>query len=208
MSDYRIVIIADDPLARAGLAALLAQCDGIAVVGQMESGAASTDVVDALGVYRPEAVVWDLGFDPDSALDRMADARAAGYPVIALLADGDSAPAIWAAGARGLLLRTVDAAVLSAAIGAVKCGLVTVDPALSSVLPLTRAYPPVEDLTPRELDVLRLLANGLSNRAIAQQLEISEHTVKFHLNAILSKLGAQSRTEAVVMAIRLGLITV
>jgi two-component system nitrate/nitrite response regulator NarL len=58
------------------------------------------------------------------------------------------------------------------------------------------------------LDVLRLLAEGLSNRAIALHLDISEHTVKFHLNAILDKLAAQSRTEAVVTAIRLGLIAV
>jgi DNA-binding NarL/FixJ family response regulator len=64
----------------------------------------------------------------------------------------------------------------------------------------------VEELTPRELEVLRLLAEGLSNKAIAQQLDISDHTVKFHVNAIMSKLGAQSRTAAVVQATRLGLI--
>ncbi|MGH2536960.1 MAG: response regulator transcription factor, partial [Candidatus Promineifilaceae bacterium] len=66
--------------------------------------------------------------------------------------------------------------------------------------------PPLEPLTPRELEVLGLLAEGLTNKAIALRLGISEHTVKFHLNAILSKLGAQSRTAAVVRATRLGLI--
>ena len=66
--------------------------------------------------------------------------------------------------------------------------------------------PPAEPLTARELQVLRLLAEGLANKAIAQRLAISEHTVKFHVNAIMGKLGADSRTEAVVRASRLGLI--
>ncbi len=65
---------------------------------------------------------------------------------------------------------------------------------------------PAEALTPREREVLQLLAEGLANRAIAQRLAISEHTVKFHVNAILGKLNAQSRTEAVVRAARLGLL--
>ena len=65
----------------------------------------------------------------------------------------------------------------------------------------------VTDLTPRELEVLALVADGLPNKAIAGRLGISDHTVKFHVNAILSKLGAQSRTEAVTRAMRMGLIT-
>ena len=68
------------------------------------------------------------------------------------------------------------------------------------------AAPLVEDLTPRELEVLQLLAEGLSNKEIARRLGTSEHTVKFHVNAILGKLGAHSRTEAVTRAARLGLI--
>jgi len=64
----------------------------------------------------------------------------------------------------------------------------------------------VEDLTAREMEVLQLMAAGLANKAIAQQLAISEHTIKFHVNAILGKLGAHTRTEAVTRAARLGLI--
>ena len=83
------------------------------------------------------------------------------------------------------------------------------DPDLTGVL-LPNAEssptPPVENLTPRELEVLQLLAEGLPNKTIARRLEISEHTVKFHVNAIMSKLNAQSRTEAVVRATQLGLI--
>ena len=64
------------------------------------------------------------------------------------------------------------------------------------------------DLTPRELEVLRLLAEGLPNKTVAHRLEISEHTVKFHVNSLLAKLGAQSRTDAVVRATRLGLVLI
>jgi two-component system nitrate/nitrite response regulator NarL len=67
-------------------------------------------------------------------------------------------------------------------------------------------FGPVEELTPRELEVLRLMAEGLPNKTVALRLGISEHTVKFHVNAILGKLGVSSRTEAVVHATRLGLI--
>ena len=84
------------------------------------------------------------------------------------------------------------------------------DPALLTVLPARadrEPESPIEPLTPREHEVLQRLAEGLSNRMIAQRLEISEHTVKFHVNAILGKLSAQSRTEAVAHAARLGLIT-
>jgi DNA-binding NarL/FixJ family response regulator len=91
----------------------------------------------------------------------------------------------------------------------VALGLASLDPALAAALipPQDQApTPPAEELTPRELEVLRLVAQGLPNKAIAQRLEISEHTVKFHVNAILGKLGVQSRTEAVVHATRLGLI--
>ncbi len=205
MDTYRIVIVADDPLARAGLAALLTDCEGLHIAGQ---SAADVDLSHVLTVYRPNVVVWDAGFDPETAVEPLAEVAGDGTPVIVLLPDEEAAPALWAAGARGLLLRSAGPDRLHAAIPALACGLVVVDLALARALPLTRPQPPVDALTARELDVLRLLVDGLSNRAIAQRLDISEHTVKFHLNAILSKFGAQSRTEAVVIAIRLGLITV
>ena len=89
-------------------------------------------------------------------------------------------------------------------------GLVVVDPELARALPVNRLAEEdalvVEPLTPRELDVLQLLAEGAANKEIARRLEISEHTVKYHVNAILGKLSAQSRTEAVVRATRAGLI--
>jgi two-component system nitrate/nitrite response regulator NarL len=205
MDNYRVLIVADDPLARAGLAALLAGQAGCTVVGQV---AASDDVLASLEVYRPDVIAWDPGWDPALSSDHLPDFGDGGLPVVALLSDTSQAADIWTAGARGLLRRDTTPAALLAAIAAAMHGLAVIDPALASALPLARPGSPSETLTPRELEVLRLLAEGLPNKAIARQLDISEHTVKFHLNAILGKLGAQSRTEAVVQAIRLGLVAV
>jgi DNA-binding NarL/FixJ family response regulator len=98
---------------------------------------------------------------------------------------------------------------LLTAARAVANGLVVVEPKLASaLLPAMDSdqFTPDEPLTPREMEVLQRLAEGLTNKAIAQELGISEHTIKFHVNAIMGKLHAQSRTEAVVRATRLGLI--
>jgi two-component system nitrate/nitrite response regulator NarL len=205
MDDHRVLIVADDPLARAGLAALLADQVGCTVVGQV---AGSDDVLASLEVYRPDIITWDPGWDPALSSDRLPDFSDGGVPVVALLSDTSQAADVWTAGARGLLRRDTTPAALLAAIAAAAQGLAVIDPALAPALPLARPGSPSETLTPRELEVLRLLAEGLPNKAIARQLDISEHTVKFHLNAILGKLGAQSRTEAVVQAIRLGLVAV
>jgi two-component system nitrate/nitrite response regulator NarL len=213
MPDLRVLIVADDPLARAGLATLLTHQPDCTVVGQM---AAHTDILAGLHLYQPDVVVWDLGWEPTpgpaeapTGLERLAEVRDTGQPVVALLPDDRYATLVWASGVRGLLLRDVHAATLALALPAVAQGLVVCDAALVSSL-LSVRQPPLmssaEVLTPREQEVLLLLAEGLPNKTIADRLHISEHTVKFHVNAILSKLGAQSRTEAVVRATRLGLL--
>ena len=201
----RILIVAGDPLARAGLATLLADQPGWSVVGRIATDA---DLPAGLEVYAADVGVWDLGWDPAPALERLAAMRGE-LPIVALLPDEAHVAEAWAAGAQGLLLRDADAERLAAAVTAVAHGLTAFDPALVAALVPVREQaplPPLEALTPRELEVLRLLAEGLSNKVIAHRLGISEHTVKFHTNAILGKLGAQSRTEAVVRATRLGLI--
>jgi DNA-binding NarL/FixJ family response regulator len=203
MDDLRVVIMAHDPLARAGLAALLSNQAGCHVVGQI---APDGDWLPELDLYRPDVIVWDLGWESGPPPEALADLSEDGPPVIALVADEESALEVWTAGARGMLFRHTPTETLLAAIHAVAHGLAALDPALARALPLARSVPPGDDLTPRELEVLRLVAEGLANRAIALRLDISEHTVKFHLNAILGKLGAQSRTEAVVQAARRGLI--
>jgi DNA-binding NarL/FixJ family response regulator len=204
MNQIRVLIVADDPLARAGLASLLADQSESTVVGQVGPG---PELSDEVAVYQPEVVLWDLGWDLAPGL--YLDLGVTGLPVLALLPDEDQAAEVWAAGAQGLLLREAEVENLVSALQAVAQGLVVIDPALTSaVLPARdrEEEPLVEALTPREEEVLQLLADGLSNKAIALQLGISDHTVKFHVNAILGKLGAQSRTEAVVRATRLGLL--
>jgi len=204
--DLRILVVAADPLARAGLAALLDNCPGCAVTGQMSG---EVDLAAALDVYRPDVVVWDAGWDAQPALERLAVMDETDPPVVALLPDESHAAAAWAAGARGLLLRDAPVERVAAALTAVVEGLMVIDPPLADAVRPSENLSPaplVEELTPRESEVLQLLAEGLSNRAIAYRLGISEHTVKFHVNAIMSKLGAQSRTEAAVQGARLGLV--
>lgn len=203
LETVRLLIIADDPLARAGLATLLAEWERVTVAGQAPADEALLSNVD---VYRPDVVLWDLGWDADTL---PADFNEIAYPVLALLPHEELAIDAWAAGARGLLLRDAEGERLQSALEAVAQGLLVLDPSLETALrPTVRPdeLPPSEELTPREQEVLHLLAEGLSNRAIGLELEISEHTVKFHVNAIMTKLDAQSRTEAVVRATRLGLI--
>jgi two-component system, NarL family, nitrate/nitrite response regulator NarL len=128
--------------------------------------------------------------------------------VLAVLADAEQAGEALGAGAQGVVLRDVDAGRLAAAVRAVAEGLLVLDgaAAASALRPAPPLAAAVEPLTPREQEVLQLLAEGLSNKRIGARLGISDHTVKFHVNAILGKLGAQSRTEALAHAARLGLV--
>jgi len=223
-----ILLVGDDPLARSGLAALLAHEPGLQIVAQASpAGLAAgldgdrTAGADAAGDLPPRAALWDLGLAPGAALGRLADFAASGPPVLALLADEELAPDAYAAGARGLLFRDASPARLAAALRAIDQGLVVLDASLAPLLagrgeeggeddgdPADPASPvePIEPLTQREVEVLQLLAEGLSNKQIAARLGISEHTAKFHVAAILGKLGAETRTDAVVRAARAGLI--
>jgi len=205
MASLHLLLIADDPLARAGLAALLADVPDCEIVGQMSTVSLTADLPPDL-FTPPDAIIWDMGWDPVEAVLDWPDMPA---PVLALLSDGEQAAAVWQNGVRGILLRDMDTDKLMAAAQAIANGLVVVESQLAStLLPLTGNddFAPDDPLTPRELEVLQRLAEGLTNKAIAQELGISEHTIKFHVNAIMGKLHAQSRTEAVVRATRLGLI--
>jgi DNA-binding NarL/FixJ family response regulator len=182
----RVLVVGEDPLARSGLVALLAGGDDVAVAGQASPG-----------VETP----------PD--LETLHDVAEGRGPALVVLTGGESrAPELLGAGARGVLARDTDRPRLVAALQAVALSLVVVDARLAEGALRTRspAEPLVESLTPRELEVLHLIGQGLSNRAIASRLAISEHTAKFHVNAILGKLGAQTRAEAVAQGVRLGLL--
>jgi DNA-binding NarL/FixJ family response regulator len=197
-----ILILADNPLARVGLAALLAEQPALTVAGQ-SSGLALADDLD---LFKPEVVICDWGWN--GGLDRLTAAREAGVPVLALVEDVVGAGEAWSAGARGLLPREAEAEAIAAAVSALSAGMVVMQPDYFNTLTLVvpRLEAEVEPLTAREREVLQLLAEGLPNKIIAARLKITDHTVKFHVNAIMTKLGVQSRTEAVVRATRLGLI--
>jgi two-component system, NarL family, nitrate/nitrite response regulator NarL len=194
MTPLKVLVVADDPLVRAGLAALLESQPEAEVVGQ----ATGAGLVSAAALYLPEVVLWDWG---EGAGGRIEEDMA----VVALVSGAAGARAALAAGARGLLSREVNVDALVAALQAAFRGLIALEPRFAASLRQRQASA-VARLTPRELEVLQLLASGLANKAIARRLEVSEHTVKFHVAAILSKLNARSRTEAVGQAIRLGLI--
>ena len=204
--NLRILIVAGDPLARAGLAALLTDQTHLTVVGQV---AVDGDLISHISAYLPDVLLWDLGWNPAALLDRLADFTELGPPVLVLVPDDGYTSQVWATGVRGLLLREASAAAVAAALSGLAQGLVVLDATLANVAvqsPIATPTPLSEPLTPRETEVLRRMAEGLSNKLIARDLAISEHTVKFHVNAIMGKLGAQSRTEAVVRATRAGLI--
>lgn len=199
-------MIADDPLARTGLATLLATQSDYTIAGQIDTRG---DLLATLNVYTPQVIVWDMGWEPSAAIERLGDLGDSGVPVVALLAETTHANDAWLAGARGLYLRGTKIENVIAGLSAVARGLIVIDPALGKAMfsPRERVIaPPIEDLTSREMQVLQFLAEGLPNKGIAQRLTISESTVKFHVNAIMSKLGAQSRTDAVVRATRVGLV--
>lgn len=203
----RVLVCGPDLLARVGLAALLTAAPAITVVGQV---APEEMPVERISVYQPDVILWDIGWTPQSQLTQLADVTEAGYPVVVLLPEPEATRAVRPSGAQGLLLRTSATPLLAAALRAVATGLTVFDPDVSALLFTTIPTPDEpyhnDPLTPREQEVLQAMAQGLSNKLIARQLDITEHTIKFHVNAILSKLGAQSRTEAVVRATRAGLI--
>lgn len=130
-------------------------------------------------------------------------------PLVMLVPRGVNSQQVLAEGVLGVLPRDIDAPALSAALGAAAYGLVVVHPQVGArVLGRLRASGghAGEPLSRRERQVLGLLAEGLPNKAIASSLNMSGHTVKFHVTAIMNKLGAASRTEAVVQATRTGLL--
>jgi two-component system nitrate/nitrite response regulator NarL len=192
----KVALLTEDPLLRAGLSSLLAQVGSI-------------DVVDRDAA---EVALWDAGTDGDKALVRLAEIRALPMPVVAVVGNESQASPALAAGARGVVLRDQVGPGIQAALAAVRSGLTVVDSALAEQLvPTPPVKPPVPatgkgQLTERERQVVQLLSEGLSNKLIADRLGISDHTAKFHVNGVMMKLGASTRTEAVVEAMRRGLI--
>ncbi len=209
----RVLVLARSPAVRAGLGALLTTDDRIVMVttpgvasGWLRTSDPRLDAPEPL-----DAIVVDLpSFDP-SALDDIAE-RFPGTPMILLGGDPAASPPLVDA-PTGYLSTDADSASLMAAVHAVVAGLTVIDPALVTRFGARPGTPSAPDgggetLTPREREVLRLVAEGLPNKTIARELGISEHTAKFHVGSLLAKLDAGSRTEAVTTATRRGLLTV
>jgi DNA-binding NarL/FixJ family response regulator len=209
METIRLLIVADDPLVRAGLAMLLSDISECDIVGQISSQTLMIDLAeDSLDLDTPQVLVWDAGWEVPESLP---DWQEIGLPVIALLPERAEVERVWASGVRGILSRNADSMSLLIAAQTAVNGMVVLDESFAENLlpmPNTLLFPDrvMETLTEREEEVLNLVAEGLTNKAIASRLHISDHTVKFHVNSIMTKLGAQSRTDAVVRATRLGLI--
>jgi DNA-binding NarL/FixJ family response regulator len=197
----RIALTGTDPLARAGLLSLLGAYDDIDVAEQIELDGRTALRIRGLA---PDLVLVDIG-TPAGAIALLPKID---QPMLVLIAEPSLAAAAMNAGARGVLLRTAGPRRIHAALHAIADGMVVVDDELSDRVMLhpRASVEMIEPLTTRELEVMQLLAAGLTNKEIAQRLGISDHTVKFHVNGILGKLGVESRTEAVVHAARLGIV--
>ena len=208
----RVFLVAASPLARAGLRNLLTNA-GFEVAGAAATlEAFSEEWINA----EFDLVLVEVSSDEHESLldtlvkmDTLRDAS-----VIVLV---DQPPPGWSsdalrAGVRAILPSEIAPDQLKAALEAVSAGLVVIHPAeANTLLPVAAASPRamgdfVEPLTRREREVLQMLAAGLGNKEIATRLAISDHTVKFHVASILGKLGASTRTEAVAIGIRLGLV--
>lgn len=183
----RVAVVALDSLVREALARTLAAEDELAIVERPRD--AHVVLVDA---------------PPGAPLPRFSDL---GAPAVVLAEDESHARGALSRGASGVVMRKADGQRLAAALVAVAAGLTVLDFALGPVRSADAAdEEPAPSLTAREREVLELMAAGLSNRRIARRLGISEHTAKFHVNGVLAKLGAGTRTEAVVLAARRGLL--
>lgn len=217
-----MLVVAASAVVRAGLEALVAADPGLTVVGAAADLHEATQRVE---VARPDVVLLDYARE-DGALVPGLHALGAGDHAATVVVLTEDPAALWAAvalrsGVRAVLRREATAAAVVAAVVAAAAGLVVLHPESAAEMEFgvreTRARaasgfgkdaPPIspQPLTAREGEVLHMLAEGLGNKTIARRLGISEHTVKFHVGSIFAKLGASSRTEAVTLGVRQGLV--
>jgi DNA-binding NarL/FixJ family response regulator len=193
------VIVADDQSAvREGLVLLLGTLPGIAVIGEAEDGEAA---VEAVAAKNPQVVLMDLNMPRCDGVEATRRIRAS-YPqtqvvVLTTYSDDESIIAALQAGALGYLTKDATRAEIGRAVLAAAAGQAVLDPAVQQRLS-------DDDLTPREAEVLRLIAAGKSNREIARALFVSEATVKTHVNRIFAKTGSRDRGQAVHYAYQHG----
>jgi NarL family two-component system response regulator YdfI len=210
----RVVVAAASAVRRGGLEAIVRGNSSLRLVG---SSPTLVGLASRIQEMQAAVVIADLP-EPDSQfIATAAMLEQAGTGVVALI---DSPDAKWTAralrsGVRAILPRDSAESEIQAAVSAVEGGLVLLDPAVTRDLASqARVTNPemapeiLEELTSREAEVLKLMAEGFGNKEIGSRLGITDHTVKFHISSILAKLGASSRTEAVTQGIRMGLIVI
>lgn len=221
MSDttVRVVLADDQDLVRAGLDMMLAGLDDIRVVGQARDG---LEAVEIAAAQRPDVVLMDVrmpGVDGIEATRRIRAAAADDLPRVVILTTFDLDEYVFEAlraGASGFLLKDAPAEELAAAVRTVAAGDSLLAPSVTRrvidafvrrAAPVTHGPDPrLAQLTPRELEVLGLLARGLSNLDIAERLFVSEGTTKTHVSNVLAKLGLRDRVQAVIFAYENGVV--
>jgi DNA-binding NarL/FixJ family response regulator len=216
VSALRVVVADDQALVRAGFRMILT-ADGIEVVAEASNG---LEAVDAVERHRPDVVLMDIRMPDMDGLTATRQILTGGEtPRVIMLTTFDLDQYVYAAltaGASGFLLKDVTPEQLVSAVRLVRSGDALLAPAITRRLVQRFAQqdtdPPaihrdLSALTPRELEVLGLLAHGLSNAELAARLHLSEATVKTHVARILAKLGLRDRVQAVVVAYRTGLVS-
>jgi DNA-binding NarL/FixJ family response regulator len=207
MSDaahIRVFSVDDHPLLNEGIAALINSQPDMKLLGQASSG---RDAIQKFREHRPDVTLMDLRLPDMSGIDAMIAIRAE-FPeariIILTTFEGDvEIQRALEAGARGYMIKSMPPRDLIGVIRQVHAGKKRIP---SQVLAHLAEHMGEEDLTPRELEVLRHIANGNRNRDVAERLFVAEETVKVHVKHIMDKLGAKDRTEAVAIAVRRGIL--
>jgi DNA-binding NarL/FixJ family response regulator len=209
----RVLVVDDHPVFRAGLVAILEDLDDVEVVAQAADG---EQAIDAVASHRPDVVLMDLRMPGIGGLEATARITVhhpdTAVVVLTMDSDHDSVFAALRAGARGYLLKEADGDDVQRALHAVSKGEAVFGPGIAErVLSffatprLASAPDPFPQLTPRERDILHLIAQGLDNAVIARRLVLTEKSVRNRVSDILTKLRARSRAEAVALARDAGL---
>ncbi|WP_084500116.1 response regulator [Brevibacterium album] len=214
----RVAIVDDQAMVRQGFGALLEAQPDLTVVGSAEDG---SEVVDLVRRTQPDVVLMDIRMPRMNGLDATRAIHAMpgeGHPRVVILTTFDADEYVFAAlraGASGFLLKDATADELVSAVRVVAAGDALLSPSVTRTLiadyasrPAPRSGAVLADLTERELDVMRLVAAGRSNAEIAEELVVSEQTVKTHVSRTLGKLGLRDRTQMVVTAYESGLVSV
>jgi DNA-binding NarL/FixJ family response regulator len=206
--EIRLLLVDDHEMVRAGLRTFLDLQDDMVVAGEAGTAEQALALVPQL---EPDIVVMDLQLPGMSGIEAVKRLQAT-HPrvkvvVLTSFAGQDSVLPAVRAGVAGYLLKDVGPAELADALRAVHAGGAQLHPQVAATVLQSVAEAARDPLTPRENEVLRLVARGLSNRLIARELALSEKTVKAHVSAVLAKLGVADRTQAALYAVRSGLVT-